>query len=128
MTADQWTAEADDVYDVLDSIWDTRDLLSLIQKLTEAMDDGDEEAGAKLADALELEAEIEPYAEDYRYGATVIRDDEFEDYARQLAEDIGAIDSEASWPLGCIDWAEAARLLQQDYTSFEYDGCTWWVR
>src|SRR4051812_23122969 len=58
--------------------------------------------------------------EDWSYGATLIREDHFEDYARQFAEDIGAINSDASWPYTCIDWERAARELQMDYTSVEF--------
>jgi len=57
---------------------------------------------------------------------TLIPDDEFEDYARELAYDIGAISREAPWPQSCIDWEAAADALQVDFTSWEYDGRTYW--
>lgn len=38
-----------------------------------------------------------------------------EEFAQQLAEDIGAIDSDASWPNNCIDWEYAAKELMYDY-------------
>ncbi len=62
------------------------------------------------------------------HGATAIRDSYFKEYAEQLADDIGAIDSNAGWPLSCIDWDQAARELQQDYSTFDFDGVTYWVR
>lgn len=65
---------------------------------------------------------------DWEYGATLIRDYDFEDYARELADDIGAIDSEAGWPLSYIDWPAAARALQIDYIDVDFDGVTYWVR
>lgn len=52
----------------------------------------------------------------------------FEEYAQELAEDIGAIDRDASWPLYCIDWEQAARGLAMDYTEFDFDGGTYLVR
>jgi hypothetical protein len=67
-------------------------------------------------------------ASDWRHGVTFIADDYFEDYARQLAEDIGAIDPKAGWPLHCIDWKQASRELQMDYSSVEVDGVTYWFR
>jgi hypothetical protein len=80
-------------------------------------------------DALgKLAAEAEDCAEDWEYGAQLIRDSYFEGYAQELAEDIGAIDPKASWPLTCIDWKQAARELQMDYTSVEFDGVTYWTR
>lgn len=65
---------------------------------------------------------------DWNYGVALIRDTYFEDYARELAEDIGAINRDDGWPAYCIDWAEAARDLQGDYTAIEYDGVTYWAR
>lgn len=62
------------------------------------------------------------------FPVTLIRDSYFEDYAEELAEDIGAINREASWPNNCIDWERAARELQQDYSSVEFDGVTYWYR
>jgi antirestriction protein len=62
------------------------------------------------------------------YPITLIPDYEFEDYARELADDIGAINKNASWPNTCIDWEQAARELQMDYTTVEYDGTTYWYR
>ena len=39
------------------------------------------------------------------------------DFAQEMAESIGAIDTEAStsWPAYCIDWEYAARELMHDY-------------
>jgi NAD(P)-dependent dehydrogenase (short-subunit alcohol dehydrogenase family) len=48
--------------------------------------------------------------------------------AQQLAEDIGAISREDKWPLNCIDWAEAARELQVDYSSVTFGGVDYWIR
>jgi hypothetical protein len=72
--------------------------------------------------------EAEGYCSDWRHGETLIRDSYFETYAQELAEDIGAINANASWPNNCIDWEQAARELQTDYTSAEFDGVTYWFR
>lgn len=39
-----------------------------------------------------------------------------EDFAQQMAEDIGAIQTNVSWPYTCIDWELAARELMYDYS------------
>jgi hypothetical protein len=65
---------------------------------------------------------------DWSYGETLIRDSYFRTYAEELADDIGAIDSNAHWPMTCIDWERAARELQMDYTSIDFDGITYWMR
>lgn len=62
------------------------------------------------------------------WGCTLVPADEFEDYARELAEDTGAISGDESWPLSCIDWAKAADMLHQDYTEIELDGTTYYAR
>lgn len=62
------------------------------------------------------------------YPATLVRDSHFEDYARELAEEIGAIPRDYSWPTSHIDWEAAARALQMDYSSVEFQGVTYWYR
>lgn len=61
-------------------------------------------------------------------GLALINDDHFTEYAKQLADDIGAVNSEAHWPSNCIDWEQAARELQVDYSSVEFDGTTYHYR
>lgn len=58
----------------------------------------------------------------------VVAESMFEDYARQLAEDLGAIDQSAGWPSCHIDWEAAAESLQMDYTSISWDGETYYYR
>jgi len=38
-----------------------------------------------------------------------------EDFAQEMAEQIGAIDKNATWPQNCIDWEYAAKELMYDY-------------
>lgn len=93
-----------------------------------ALEEWDEENAAELKALTDLAEEAEGYSDDWEYGATLIRDSYFEEYAQELAEEIGAIDRNASWPYTCIDWDQAARELRMDYTSIEFDGVTYWVR
>ena len=73
-------------------------------------------------------------AEDWEFGIELVRDSFFEQYARDLAEDVGAINGEESWPCDHIDWGAAASALQGDYFSAElYDTNgdelnTFWLR
>jgi hypothetical protein len=77
---------------------------------------------------VELQEEAEGYVADWRHGATLVRDSAFEDHARELAEDIGAIGRDMQWPLMHIDWAAAADALRIDYTSVSFDGVDYWAR
>lgn len=45
-----------------------------------------------------------------------------EAYAEELAEELGAIPDQPSWPLSCIDWAGAWRDLQ--YDSYHSEPCS----
>jgi antirestriction protein len=74
-----------------------------------------EDAGYEIADV----AENEP---------TLIPEDDFTEYAQELAEEIGAITQEQRWPTYCIDWERAARELKMDYTSVEVNGITYYFR
>lgn len=65
---------------------------------------------------------------DWSYGETLINDDYFETYARELADDLGLLEHCDKWPATCIDWEKAAEELQQDYTSIDFDGTTFWMR
>lgn len=42
--------------------------------------------------------------------------DSDEDFARDMADQIGAVDKNATWPNNCIDWDFAARELMYDYS------------
>jgi len=83
-------------------------------------------------DAAELEALLAfrdgAAASEWEYGVTFISDYYFEDYARELAEDTGAVPDDLAWPRTCIDWEQAARELQSDYASVEFDGLTFYFR
>lgn len=88
----------------------------------------DDENAEELATLKKLAEEGADYAADWEYGETLIRDSYFREYAMELADDIGAIPANASWPLTCIDWNEAARELQMDYTAVDFGGVRYWVR
>ena len=62
------------------------------------------------------------------YPLTLIRESYFQDYAQELAEDIGAVNRDATWPNNCIDWKQAARELRMDYSAITIDGVTYFFR
>jgi hypothetical protein len=80
-------------------------------------------------DLAELQA-MRDGIEDWQFGETLIPEDEFIDYVRQLAEDVGDINSEQSsrWPYNHIDWPAAADDLREDYTEYTYGGVTYLAR
>lgn len=62
------------------------------------------------------------------YPAQLIAESYFQEYAQELAWDSGMVDTSARWPMKCIDWEQAARELQMDYSSIEIRGFTYWYR
>lgn len=96
----------------------------------DAVPDGEPEELGMLEGIL---AELTGYGEDAEfdgvwYPATLICDGYFQEYAQEYAEDCCMVDTNASWPMNCIDWEQAARELQMDYSSIEIRGFTYWYR
>ena len=113
--------------DGTDDVFDSRDVIERIAELeATAFADRTEDEKGELLELENFAREASDYCPDWQYGERFIRDSYFEDYAREFAEDIGAIKSDASWPLYAIDWERAARDLQIDYTSFELYGVMYW--
>jgi hypothetical protein len=111
----------------IDDVIDSRDVIARIEEL-EGIDEPDDDERDELNTLKELAEEAEGYSPDWAYGSTLIRDSYFKDYAMELAEDIGAIPDNLQWPCTCIDWDQAARELQMDYTSVEFGDVTYWVQ
>ncbi len=119
-----------------DDVIDSRDVIERIEELEAEIEiDSSEEVYINNIEelatlkALAEEASCRP---DWLYGEMLIRDSYFEEYAQEyaqeLTEDCGMVTEGANWPNNCIDWEQAARELQQDYMSVEFDGITYWMR
>lgn len=82
--------------------------------------------GGEYQSIVNLEEEIN--SREWNSGLQLIADSYFETYAREFAEDIGAISGDERWPATCIDWEKAASELQIDYSCVDFDGETYWYR
>lgn len=89
--------------------------------------DWESDNGHELDALRELASQGEGFP-DWRYGATLIRDSYFEDYAQDLAADLGLLQQGATWPYTCIDWERAARELKMNYSMVTFDGVDYWTR
>ena len=123
--------------DLTADIIDVRDIIARIEELEQEQPDDDSArdwTGAQeLADLTALMSELEGMGGDEQwrgdwYPVTLIRESYFRHYAQELAEDIGAVDHNASWPNNCIDWDHAAGDLKLDYSALTIDGETYWTR
>jgi hypothetical protein len=77
---------------------------------------------------LEFKENGESATSEWSYGAMFINDTYFKEYAQDLADQIGVVDTNASWPANCIDWDQAADELKSDYTVMEVGGFTYLTR
>ena len=126
------------------------DLKELKTRLSEPSED--EDSPANIWDEIkEKEEEIERYRLDYDDSARqelldlkdeigesrrglisedkqLIDENDFEEYAQVLADDIGRIPKDAGWPQTCIDWEWAAKELKYDYSSVDFRGTTYLYR
>jgi seryl-tRNA synthetase len=103
------------------------DLEGAVSAAVAAVSDWNDDNAEELA-ALQSLADEASGSPDWEYGETLIRESYFQDYAMQLAEDIGAVKGDEGWPLNCIDWEKAARELKYDYFSVDFDGVTYLIR
>ncbi len=105
-----------------------------MQELKDARDNAKTELAewdAENADALKaLESfneEGEQNSSEWTHGETVIREDYFEEYAKQLVEDIGDLPKDIPSYIE-IDWTATAKNLEADYSTIEWDGENYLVR
>jgi hypothetical protein len=115
-----------------EDIIDVRDVIARFEYI-EDTENPDEEEQAEIDKLKELLDDLLGHGGDEQwrgnwYPVTMIRDSYFQEYAEEMADDIGAIDRNATWPCNCIDWERAAEELQIDYSSVEFDGETYWYR
>ncbi len=108
-----------------------RDITDRVDELNDM--ERDEDETAELATLTTLLDDMKGCGGDHQwegdwYPQLMIRDYHFEDYAQELAEDIGAINHDAPWPQSFIDWPAAAEALKIDYSEIDFDGVTYWYR
>lgn len=130
--AEKRAAEFRETITLLEAMPDSEDEVSMYSGpycfwIKPSEDGLDEDELEELTNLKALADQGEGYG-DWDHGETLIRDGYFAEYAEQLADDIGAVDRKANWPLNHIDWEAAADELKQDYMSVEFDGVTYWMR
>ena len=122
------TSDSIDIRDIIERIEELPDLIE-----GEGCEEQSEADREELATLTGIMAELAGYGGDEQwrgdwYPLTLIRESYFQDYAQELAEDIGAVNRDATWPNNCIDWEQAARELRMDYSAIIIDGVTYFYR
>ena len=116
-----------------EDILDTRDIDERIKWLEDTSDKDDpdyDDEQEELAALVAFRDEAQPYCLDWQYGEALISEGHFQEYAGELADDLGLYsrDQSMQWPLNHIDWQAAADELKYDYTAVELMGTTYYVR
>lgn len=113
-----------------DEITDADEALTAARRALAEWDADNVEELAELAELLE---ELRGAGGDHKwegdwYPRELIAEHDFEEYAQELAEDCGMVDTNAGWPNNCIDWEKAARELAPDYSMVSFRGSDYYYR
>lgn len=108
-----------------EDIIDSRDVIARLEYLEGIERDEEEEEEFKALSAFAKEAE--DYAKDWLYGAVLIRESYFTEYAQRLLEDCGEIPRNLPHYIA-IDWEATAQNIRADYTEIDFDGQAYLVR
>lgn len=80
-----------------------------------------------LAPLLELAEVVDAYAQGATAGVLLIKGAYFGVYAKKYAEELGYYDpNNVTWPYNCINWTQATKKLQSEYTEVEFNGLSYW--
>lgn len=117
----------DNSADVIDS----RDLIARIEELQDD-ESLDTEDAAELAILLKV-ADQGDCSPDWVHGETMIRDDYFVDYIKELIDDCYEMPkamNSGDWPYRhmTLDYETAADEAKSDYFDIDFDGVTYWIR
>ena len=114
-----------------EDILNSQDVIDRMEELQDEINelwDNSEEADPKvIEEMLELQgfAKYASEVDDWEHECYFIRDSNFADYTREIAEDCYEISSE--WPFRCIDWKQASEELKCDYSAYDFGGVTYWI-
>jgi hypothetical protein len=121
----------DDIIDPRDIVERVKELEEELAEALESWEDDEDEFDAYYAEEIKERKQWTTLLSDIsdpEDGEALILDSYFQEYARDLASDLGMMDDVIRWPFTCIDWEWAARELKHDYSAVEIDGYTYWQR
>lgn len=88
-----------------------------------------ESSQEELVDLIDLSSICrDVFNDDWEFGTELINDAYFEEFAREYAQETGALSNVHSWPLSHVNWATAASDLKMEYTPVEFNGVTFYGR
>ena len=132
--------------DLSADVIDVRDIIARVLELRAERDEYNEKMGSpdawdgvpdgepeELAMLEGILSELAGYGGDEEfegdwYPLELVADSYFTEYTQNLAEECGMVDTNARWPMTCIDWEQAARELQMDYSNILIHDFMYWYR
>jgi len=113
-----------------DEIIDSRDIMKRIDELEE--EDRGQEEQDELDTLISLRDQAQGYG-DWYYGETLIHDDYFVEYTKELIKDCWELPKEfesGKWPWRHMqmNYEDAAEEAKIDYMELDFDGATYWMR
>lgn len=103
---------------------DVADRVTELEELAALTDD----QAAELASLRELHELVYGWPDHPGDATLLIRDDCFQDHARDVAVDLGLLGDTQRWPVNHIDWESAADALKTLYNAIDWQGTTYWFR
>ena len=98
---DEQTTLSDKLDEAKENEDNLEELQTALKDAQEALKEWDEsDEGQELRALKSIQDEADGYS-DWKHGATLIRDSYFTEYAEQLANEMGAINKDQSWPNNC---------------------------
>lgn len=132
--------------DLSADVIDVRDIIARVLELRDERDEYNEKMGSpdawdgvpdgepeELAMLEGILSELAGYGGDEEfdgdwYPVELVAESYFQEYAQDLAEDCGMVDTNARWSMHCINWEQAANELLDDYSGIVIRGFTYWYR
>lgn len=121
------------------NVFDLREVMERVEELETSIEGYEDKSGSEYDDETEELAKLQALLDEVKgrgggeqwrgdwYPISFIRDSYFTEYAEDLVKDIGDMPQEIPSYIA-IDWEATARNIQQDYSSVEFDGETYWYR
>ena len=119
---ERFNTELDDFNDVVPHMEDESNNL-----IDDDVDDFYADWEDKFQQINEIDEVENAVGSEFTYGCTLIEEDDFVDYVKDLLEDCGYISKDfPSWIE--IDWEATSENVKQDYSEVEYQGETYYFR
>jgi len=116
-----------DTIDDEDNEYDKKELIESYESAKISLELWEQDNLAELKVLRDFAEEGESLSRDWRHGETLIREDYWVDYVKQMLEDCGDLPRDLPDYIE-IDWDKTANNIAMDYSTLEFDGVTYYIR